>query len=280
VPDRTRRRLSRTLSRSRVAEYRSLLQTAIGHEYALVPVERFLHDPELQRLPRVLILRHDVDQHPRSSIPLAECERSLGVRSTWYLRWRTADPDVIGELRALGSEVGFHYETLTRRLLGRSPAGVEAAHDPALIDDCRAELRSEIVAFAELFGPLRSIAAHGDSRVAGVSNVVLAEGEGLADLGVYDANIAMRRHRLGCWLTDLSAAEGSWGNGARPGELLSAHVSPIQCLVHPNNWASGMSLWRDRARRGLLPAPRPGAVARIHRTRSDRPASPTGATTS
>jgi hypothetical protein len=269
VADRPRRRLSRTLSRARVGEYRSLLQTAIGHGYELVSVERFIEDPSVRAQPLVLILRHDVDQHPRSALPLAECERRVGARSTWYVRWRTADPDVIAQLRGHGGDIGFHYETLTRRLL--ELGGPDGADDPTLLDSCRTELRSEITSFRELFGPLRSVAAHGDSRVPGARNVVLAEDHSLADLEVYEANIAMRKHKLGCWLTDLSSAEGGWGKGERPADLLSAHVSPILCLVHPNNWSSGVSLWRDRLQRAVLPSLGPGARARIHRTRSDRP---------
>lgn len=277
MAERTRRRLSRTFSRSRVAEYRSLLQTAIGHGYTLMSVERFLEDPAARAQPLVLILRHDVDQHPCSALPLAATERQLGARSTWYMRWRTADPHVIHELREHGGEIGFHYETLTRRLLKSGDAS--RADDPILIDECRTALREEIGAFRDLFGPLRSVAAHGDSRVPGVSNLRLAEDNALDGLDVYDVNIAMRRHTLGCWLTDLSSAEGGWSNGERPFELLRTGVSPIQCLVHPNNWASGISLWRDRIKQKLLPSPEPGTTVRTRRTRPDTPATRTPAET-
>jgi hypothetical protein len=260
----------RTFSRSRLGEYRSLLQTAIGHGYEPVSVERYLEDSAARSQPRVLILRHDVDQHPRSAVPIAEIERTLGVRSTWYLRWRTADPNVIAELRGRGGEIGFHYETLTRRALAERLAP-DSDLSP-LLDECRRELVTEVRAFDELFGPTRSIAAHGDSRVPWARNLVLLDDGHDADLGVYDANIAMRRHRLGCWLTDRTAPEGGWGDGLDPGELLAAGVSPIQCLVHPNNWSSGVSLWGDRALRALLVSPRPGEPTMIRRTRSDTPA--------
>jgi hypothetical protein len=216
-----------------------------------------------------MILRHDVDQHPRSALTISEIERTLGVRSTWYLRWRTADPKVIAELQRNGGEVGLHYETLTRRVLAeRLPPETDLS---SLLDECRRELQSEVRAFDELFGPIRSISAHGDSRVPWVRNLALVDGELRLEPDVYDANIAMRGHRLGCWLTDRSAAEGGWGDGVRPSGLMADGVSPIQCLVHPNNWSSGMSLWGDRALRALLPGPAAGDTARIRRTRSDSP---------
>src|SRR5206468_1052609 len=117
----------------------SLLRTAIGHGYALISVERFLGDRAARRAPRVLILRHDVDQHPHSAVAQAEIERALGARSTWYLRWRTADPAVIAALRARGGEIGLHYETLTRRVLADQLAS--GADLSELTERCREQLR-------------------------------------------------------------------------------------------------------------------------------------------
>jgi hypothetical protein len=202
---------------------------------------------------------------------MAEIERQVGVRSTWYLRWRTADPEVISELRRRGGEIGFHYETLTRRVISERLR--RDADLSALMDACRIELRCEIAQFNELFGPIRSISAHGDSRVPWVRNLELFDGQKDLHLDVYDANLAMRRHRLGCWLTDRTAAEGGWGDGESPAALLGAGVSPIQCLSHPNNWTSGLSAWRDRVLGALLPTPPPGVAVRIPRTRSDSPPS-------
>jgi len=263
-----RRRLSRTLSRSRFWAYRSILQTAIGAGYEPVPLERFLDDPAVRELPRVFILRHDVDQHPASALEMSAIERSLGVTSTWYLRWRTADPDVIGQLRAAGGEIGLHYETLTRRVLKQRRAPDSDVSD--LLEPCREELAGEIVAFRERFGALRSICAHGDTRAPWVRNLELVEGQPVEQFGVvHDANLAMRRHALGAWLTDRSSAEGSWGDGLDPYVLVRDGVSPIQCLTHPNNWVSGPGLWCDRVLSAVLPRVTPGAPARVTRTRSD-----------
>ena len=269
TPSRARRRLSRTLSRDRFRDYEGLLRAALSHEYAVVSLEDFLFDPAARVAERILILRHDVDQHPASALIAARIERSLDLRATWYMRWRTADPAVIDELRAMGASVGFHYETLTRRVL--DDRFDRSGRLETLVAQSRDELRAEIAAFQELFGPLQSVCAHGDTRVPWASNLWLLEGQDIASFGVRDdANLAIRRHALGAWLTDRSAAEGGWSDGHDPLALLRAGVSPIQCLMHPNNWVSGAALWRDRLLAARLRTPPPGARTRMARTRSDR----------
>ncbi len=67
------------------------------------------HEPEGER---TLILRHDVDQCPRSVLRMLRIEVRLGLRSTWYFRWRTARPKVVRAVQRHGGEGGLHYESL------------------------------------------------------------------------------------------------------------------------------------------------------------------------
>jgi hypothetical protein len=269
-PNRLRPRLSRTFSRSRWSEYRRFLDSAQDHGYRLVPLEEWVRgangDAE-----RVMIMRHDVDQHPRSALTMAGIESDAGIRSSWYFRWRTAHPAVVAALRKRGFEVGLHYETLTRRVL--EGAGEQEMSDRELAER-RAELREEIAAFERLFGPIRSVVPHGDSRVPGVRNADLLRGEDCSEYGIeFDGNEAMRGRGIAHWLTDRTAAEGGWKDGTDPEDLLAAGASPILCLTHPNNWASGAALWLDRGLRGVLPREgrsAPTAGRPIH-TGSDRP---------
>jgi hypothetical protein len=247
---RTRRRLSRTFSSSRFDDYTRLLQRAIERGYKVRALEDWIVDPDRTK-PPVLILRHDVDQHPRSVLPLLAAERALDLRSTWYFRWRTAHPKIVEEVRRSGSDVGLHYETLTRLVLA---SGRERAVDDALLEEARGLLRLEIEAFAERFGPVRSVCPHGDTRVPHVRNSALLEGADPSDYGVeFDGNFAVRHRPLGHWLTDRSRAEGGWKDGVNPLELLDAHSSPILCLTHPNNFASGPGLWLDRMLSAVVP---------------------------
>lgn len=229
-------------------------------------------DPTLADGRKALLLRHDVDQHPRSALRTADIERELGATSTWYFRWRTAHGPLIAELRRRGHAVGLHYETLTRQV--RSRDTVPPVEIPRLITGARHVLRGEILAFEHRYGPIRSVCPHGDSRVPGVSNAELLRGEDWASYGIeFDAHLAMRRSGLGFWLTDRSRAEGGWKDGTDPERLLGDGVSPILTLVHPNNWVSGPSLWRDRVTAALLPTPGhdPGRAPRMMRTGTDTP---------
>jgi hypothetical protein len=219
----------------------------------------------------VLIMRHDVDQHPRSALSMARIERELGVESSWYFRWRTAHPAVVGHLREAGLEVGLHYETLSRHALR---SGAAAEPDADALARCRDELRSEIGEFERLFGPIRSVAPHGDTRVPRIRNSALLDGEDLAAYGLeFESNLAMRGRGIAHWLTDRAASEGGWGDGADPAALLATGESPILCVTHPNNWASGPSLWLDRMLRAVTVTSRgiAPATGRPIRTGPDRP---------
>ena len=265
---RTRGRLSRTVSSSRWNEYRALLVRAQAEGYAIVPLEDWLDND--RRGERVLVLRHDVDQCPRSAMRMLGIERRLSIASTWYFRWRTARPRVVNAVLAAGGQVGLHYETLTRAVLAARHEGAEL--DPAVaLDGARRQLRRELIAFSVLFGPARSACAHGDTRVPDVNNAELLRGVDLDGFGLdYDANASMRSHDLAVWLTDRSKADGGWRDGLDGLEIIASHASPVLLLTHPNNWVSGPGLWADRITAAVLPEPRLGAT-RALRTGSDQP---------
>src|ERR1700693_643594 len=82
APRGRRRLLARTFSRARWREYRGVLDAALEHRYELWSLEDWLLREGAPRA-RVAILRHDVDQHPRSALPMLAIERELDVHSTW-----------------------------------------------------------------------------------------------------------------------------------------------------------------------------------------------------
>jgi hypothetical protein len=266
APARSRARLSRTASINRWHEYRDLLGHAREHGYAIVPLEQWLADDRGERL---LVLRHDVDQCPRSALRMLAIERKLGITATWYLRWRTARPRLIAAIKESGGTVGLHYETLSRMVIAARGAGRD--DDPNhLFQGARLMLKRELIAFAVLFGPAASACAHGDTRAPGVNNAELLRDVPLDDYGIeYDANASMRSHELAVWLTDRSRAEGSWRDGLDARAILTSHASPVLLLTHPNNWISGPGLWRDRLTASILPDPQ--LRARALRTGEDDP---------
>jgi hypothetical protein len=252
---RVRRRLGRTLSRARWPEYEHLLAIALDQGYRVRPLTDWLGEPVTED--PVLLLRHDVDQHPGSALAMASIEERAGVRSGWYFRWRTARPPVVDAIRSAGHSVGLHYETLTRLMLERGAVG---ADPEPLIPEARELLRRELASFAALFGPTESACPHGDSRVPGIHNGVLLRGEDSGDYGIrWDVNDAVAQRGIDVWLTDRSRAEGSWRDRLDPIDLIIDRRSPLLAVIHPNNWVSGPALWLDR----LLPGDK--------RTGDDRP---------
>jgi hypothetical protein len=233
-----------------------------------VPLEEWLDDDRQGEL--VLILRHDVDQCPRAALEMLQIEEELGLRATWYFRWRTARARVIDAVKRAGGEVGLHYETLSRMALAERAAGRSPDPDE-LVRAARQTLKRELLAFSVLFGDTRSACAHGDTRAPDINNAVLLRDIDLDQFGIrYDANYSMRTHKLAVWLTDRSRADGSWRDGLDAHKILESRASPVLLLTHPNNWISGAGLWVDRLAAALLPEVRLGS-RRALRTSSDTP---------
>jgi hypothetical protein len=258
------------LGGGRWREYRLLLQTARSADYACLSMGAWVDGggPSHHDGRPILILRHDVDQNPRSVLPMLTIETDLQVTSTWYFRWRTANPSVIRRVQEQGGDVGLHYETLSRlRLANR----FEGPPGPDVLAEAQAILRRELSAFSVLFGPTSSACPHGDTRVPDVRNALLLEHEDPADWNLqFDCVGTMAGRRLAKWLTDRRLERGGWKDGIDPLVLLATRQTPILCLTHPNNWASQPSTLSDRILCALLPDAGVEKV-RIARTGSDRP---------
>lgn len=263
--------MSGVLAGARWAEYEELLRAALAEGYAVVSLDAWVRAGGPASA-RTLVLRHDVDQRPAAAITMAAIEQRLGIASTWYVRWSTAHPRVVDELRARGMTVGLHYETLTRLAL---QAGRHVA-DAALVERARELLRGEIEIFRSRFGAIGTICPHGDSRVPGVRNLDLVRGQDVRAYGVdYDGNevlrgVGMRR------LTDRPAPQ-RWTAGERPARLFAAGVSPILAVVHPNHWTARGALALDRVCARVAPDPltsrRRIATALVY-ARSEHPPAP------
>jgi hypothetical protein len=64
---------------------------------------------------RFVIMRHDVDRMPGHALETARIEEELGIRATYYFRSvkHVFKSDIIRQIRDLGHEIGYHYETLS-----------------------------------------------------------------------------------------------------------------------------------------------------------------------
>src|SRR5690606_34263406 len=64
---------------------------------------------------RFVLLRHDVDRMPERALETAKIEHELGIKATYYFRTIKSvfKPDIIHQIREMGHEIGYHYETLS-----------------------------------------------------------------------------------------------------------------------------------------------------------------------
>jgi len=64
---------------------------------------------------KLVVLRHDIDGKLGNALRMAELEHELGIQSTYYFGFPyTFKPEIIGKIQALGHEVGYHYEVLSK----------------------------------------------------------------------------------------------------------------------------------------------------------------------
>ena len=63
---------------------------------------------------KIILLRHDVDIFPKRALKMAQIEKNLGIRSSYYFRNRrhVFNKDIMNKIRSFGHEIGYHYENL------------------------------------------------------------------------------------------------------------------------------------------------------------------------
>ena len=95
-------------------KYQELCETLQSSGYQLCNVYGYLIRGEDSGRPYA-VLRHDVDRKIQNAFKMAELEAELGIAATYYFRYpSTFDIEIIGRVRDLGHEVGYHYEVLSK----------------------------------------------------------------------------------------------------------------------------------------------------------------------
>ncbi|AHF09977.1 MULTISPECIES: PEGA domain-containing protein [Dehalobacter] len=187
---------------------------------------------------KTIVLRHDVDVSAEDALAMAKIEHLRGVKSTYYFRWGTADPEVLKEVRALGHEVGLHYETLADYSLQYH---LKSAQDitPAVKQELQRRLKSEIAHFRQQFGKVYTIASHGaeENIRLGVTNYqAIMAGEDPHNYGIIGTAYGpIIQH-----FTYMSDSGGIWEPFPYP-KLEESSAGPFYILIHPIHWASGLS---------------------------------------
>lgn len=85
---------------------------AVSSNYTTVTMSEYVCN---QHPDKFVLLRHDVDRMPEKALETARIENELEIRATYYFRTTKSvfRPDIIRQIRDMGHEIGYHYETLS-----------------------------------------------------------------------------------------------------------------------------------------------------------------------
>ena len=130
-----------------VSTYRQLIKAFLEGGYSIIPVRDFL---ESKPQGKVIALRHDVDEQPQNALKMAKAENDLGVKATYYFRRvpKSDHPAIIYQIAAMGHEVGYHYEDLSK---------TEGDMDKAI-----ASFKDNLEYFRQYY-PVKTVCMHGSS---------------------------------------------------------------------------------------------------------------------
>jgi len=231
---------------NRLKNYKKDLRHLLTAGYQLVSVNESLNIIG-EKKENIICLRHDVDYSSPATVAMAEIERQLGVKSTYYFRHSTKEKDVINKLKKMGHEISLHYETLADMyksdyLLN---ANINDEKFKLIYID---RMKDEINRFRMDYDvECRTIAAHGapENRLLNTPNnyiffnlqkdckIKISKYLGI-DLEAYD------HQYLGEWDAYLSDVpieiNDGWRYELTPGDIVKRKISRAIILTHPNHW--------------------------------------------
>jgi len=229
-----------------LAKYGELLETLQRAGYRMLSVGDFLAREE--SFP-CAILRHDVDRREERALTMALLEKDRGIHSTYYFRMGPGlgKAKVVHRIKALGHEVGYHYEVLSK-------AGGDREKARKLFDDELSRLRQ--------MAEVRTAAMHG-RPLSPWNNLSFWETCRPEDFGLMgEAYLSFDRLSQAVYLSDTGRGWNSGDNlrdrfspegPAMPGPFSSTGelirflgkkpFPVVYLLVHPNRWTSRAGPW-------------------------------------
>lgn len=210
------------------AAYKKLIEGAANAGYQAVTVREYLQGI---RKPLTLILHHDVEWNPRQALAVAEIEKAIGFRSTFYFRVDTKafDLTVMRQLQDDGFEVGYHFNTLDR---------------------CGGDFEKAIALFERELRMLReagirveTVCSHGDPRVKKfgykVNNEIflkepdLCSRSGLLGEAYLDVDFSLLQY-----ISDVGIRWNKFGSTEELISKIACREQPvIYMLTHPDYWS-------------------------------------------
>ncbi len=152
-----------------------------------------------QNVDRAVVLRHDVDMSVKAAHKIAEIERDLGVKSTYFFLlnsefynvFSNAAEKAIGEIAAMGHDIGLHFDPakydvktendfvaavnrechIMRSIFGENTARVVSTHRPSkFILDNDLHIEGLINTYSQTF--FKEYAYFSDSRMRWKADII------------------------------------------------------------------------------------------------------------
>ena len=217
-----------------LATYSRLIESILACGYKVITVSDYLAENQRggTRTDPHLILRHDAEWNPRRALAMARIEATRGIKATYYFRadTRVYDLPVMRDIRDMGHEIGYHFNTLDR-------CGGDFAKAIALFQE-------DLVRFRRDGFPVTTVCSHGDPRVPKegykVNNEILLHDSGIKErteiLGEAYLDVAFDTLR---YVSDVGI---KWSVVASTRELIEwfqlERPPLVYLLTHPDYWSS------------------------------------------
>lgn len=223
---------------SRISEYKRILQLALDNGYTHLTLSEQIHHIKNNTLPaKVFIHRHDIDTDITTAKRFFIEEQKLGVKTSYYFRLSTIDIQLMQEIHASGSEVGYHYEEIAQYCKDNNIHGWDQVleHMPVI----RAKFVENFNALQNKLGfKIKSIASHGDfvNRILKHQNNELLTPEIRKQLGVelegYD-NILVDSYN---YIQSDKPYPQFYRESTTPEQAILKGIPVIYLLTHPRHW--------------------------------------------
>jgi len=226
--------------------YREFLKTLQENSFQFLTIDEFYESKYDKSKPFILI-RHDVDRRPNSSLEMAKIEHSMGIKATYYFRTipSTLKPKIIKDIAKLGHEIGYHYECL---------AQTNGDYQEAIKD-----FENNLDILREIY-PIKTIAMHGrptskwDSRMLwdrydykkyGIVVEPYFDIDFKEILYITDAGRAWDNESINLRDRVDSGFDFSFAHTIEIINMLRVGKNPNKIMVniHPEHWAGGTMEW-------------------------------------
>jgi len=226
------------IQKSRLEYYENLIKYALDSGYILTSLSDWFENSFYPN-EKVFLLRHDVDSDYKGALKMYQIEKKIGVKSSFYFRWKTANKKIMKEIYDNGFEVSLHYETLATYSINNNILKPEKITEKVL-KECFDILKDEIEKFEKTYWKTKTICSHGHkrNRRLGIPNWKILENVDRTTLDIYfetyDQNI---RNKFNQYISDSSIINNhNWKYGMTPEEAINNRLNVICLLTHPNHW--------------------------------------------